>query len=574
MSDPKSDKGHRGPLEQLNQERIDEVPDWIWEFDSDGVIVYSNRVVEWLLGYSVSEVVGTPVFNLLIPEDKDKCRALFEQAKSGEPLKSVTGRFRSKNGVTRTLELSCVPMLSGNGRIAGFRSIARDVSDTLELKRAAGEALDNYKAALDNAPTGITIVQNGQAVYANPRILELMEYSQDEADEFDVLAAVHPDDRSRVTEYYLGRMRGEHLPSQYELRVITKSGKVRYFELRATLIQFNGAPAVLDNVIDVTDRKLSEQALAESIRMLKMVMDTIPVRVFWKDREHRFVGCNPPFAADAGLSSPEEIIGKTDFDMPWSEQAACYVADDRVVMETGQPKVDYEEPQTTPSGETIWLRTSKIPLKDPSGEVVGVMGTYEDITERKRAEEHRRALERHMEAQKRQFYRETILSVTNGKLDICEAALVRAYVSRARLKMAARTAADVGTIRHQIGEFCKQRGLSGERLEMFLVGAGEAVTNAIKHATAGRVYAGESDGMVWVAVADEGPGISSLILPRATLFRGFSTKPSLGLGYSIMLEVADHILLKTGTHGTTVVLEKALAEPTVSPLLDAWEKLD
>lgn len=95
--------------------------------------------------------------------------------------------------------------------------------------------------------------------------------------------------------------------------------------------------------------------------MLQLILDIVPVRVFWKDRDSVYLGCNRLFAADAGYSSPEDIIGKTDYDMPWREQVDMYRADDHTVMETGAPKLDYEEPQTTSDGRTIWLRISKVP---------------------------------------------------------------------------------------------------------------------------------------------------------------------------------------------------------------------
>jgi PAS domain S-box-containing protein len=115
--------------------------------------------------------------------------------------------------------------------------------------------------------------------------------------------------------------------------------------------------------------------------------------VFWKDRESNFLGCNLAFARDAGLSSPDELVGRDDFQMGWREQAELYRADDRQVMETGEPRLGFEEPQTTPDGGRIWLRTSKVPLRDETGAVVGVLGTYEDITASKRAEEKRVQLE-------------------------------------------------------------------------------------------------------------------------------------------------------------------------------------
>jgi PAS domain S-box-containing protein len=127
--------------------------------------------------------------------------------------------------------------------------------------------------------------------------------------------------------------------------------------------------------------------------MLQLVLDTIPVRVFWKDLESRYLGCNMLFARDAGREKPEDLIGEDDFAMGWRNEAELYRADDRAVMESGEARVNYEEPQTTPDGKQIWLRTSKLPLRDADGEVIGVLGTYEDITAEKKAEERERRLE-------------------------------------------------------------------------------------------------------------------------------------------------------------------------------------
>ncbi|WP_292417709.1 PAS domain S-box protein [Methanoregula sp.] len=121
--------------------------------------------------------------------------------------------------------------------------------------------------------------------------------------------------------------------------------------------------------------------------MLQTILDTIPQRVFWKDKNSVFLGCNKSLAEDAGLSDPSEIIGKTDYDNSFRETAELYRADDRRVMATGEGRINYEEPQARPDGSRAWLRTSKVPLRDKEGNVIGVLGTYEDITEYKRSQE-------------------------------------------------------------------------------------------------------------------------------------------------------------------------------------------
>lgn len=109
------------------------------------------------------------------------------------------------------------------------------------------------------------------------------------------------------------------------------------------------------------------------------ILNFVPVRIFWKDLNLRYVGCNQKFAEDAGLGSPEEIVGKTDYDLTWPENADGYRRDDEQVINSGISKTSYEEPQRRPDGTLSWLLTSKRTL-EVDGNVVGVLGTYDDIT--------------------------------------------------------------------------------------------------------------------------------------------------------------------------------------------------
>ena len=154
----------------------------------------------------------------------------------------------------------------------------------------------------------------------------------------------------------------------------------------------SGQAFIVGIIRDITERKQAEEAVAESRRMLQLVLDTIPVRVFWKDLEGRFVGCNRSFASDAGFDSPDALVGKDDYAMWWKDQADLYRADDHKVVASGVPKLYSEKSQITPAGEKRWLLTSKVPLRNLEGRVIGVLGAYEDITERKRVEEERSRL--------------------------------------------------------------------------------------------------------------------------------------------------------------------------------------
>ncbi len=142
------------------------------------------------------------------------------------------------------------------------------------------------------------------------------------------------------------------------------------------------------------DRDLLLAVQTEALKtgeLLQTIIECAPIRVFWKDRESHFLGCNSLFAQDAGYTQPAQLIGKNDFEMVWKDLAGLYRADDRKVMASGIAQLNYEEPQNTPDGRVLWLRTSKVPLSDTkTGEIIGVLGLYEDITESKAAEEEQR----------------------------------------------------------------------------------------------------------------------------------------------------------------------------------------
>jgi two-component system autoinducer 2 sensor kinase/phosphatase LuxQ len=108
----------------------------------------------------------------------------------------------------------------------------------------------------------------------------------------------------------------------------------------------------------------------------------MPQRVFWKNRDSVYLGCNKAFSDDASLTSTDKIIGLTDFNI-FPEQAELYRSDDANTMTTLEHLISSEEPQTHQNGKTIWLRTSKRPIVDADNSVIGVVGTYDDITQLK-----------------------------------------------------------------------------------------------------------------------------------------------------------------------------------------------
>ncbi len=145
--------------------------------------------------------------------------------------------------------------------------------------------------------------------------------------------------------------------------------------------------SLVKTILYAIERKKAEEKLHESQQMLELVMKSIPQAVFWKDRRCVYMGCNPIFARHAGLLSPEEVVGKTDYELCWrKEEADGYRQIDMRVMETNTPEYHIIESQLQANDKQAWVETNKVPLHNSAGEVVGILGTYEDITERRKAE--------------------------------------------------------------------------------------------------------------------------------------------------------------------------------------------
>ncbi|MCU4176265.1 PAS domain-containing hybrid sensor histidine kinase/response regulator [Carboxylicivirga sp. N1Y90] len=162
-----------------------------------------------------------------------------------------------------------------------------------------------------------------------------------------------------------------------------------YLEVSMNPIQVNGKVVGASFYAkDVSESKRYALKLLESNSMRKHIMDTIPSYIFWKDTNSVYLGCNEKFAKIAGFNSASEIVGKTDYDCAWTkEEADSYRVWDKHVMESGKAEFYILEPQLGVDKKKRWLETNKIPLVDYEGKVFGILGTYEDITDRKQTQE-------------------------------------------------------------------------------------------------------------------------------------------------------------------------------------------
>jgi PAS domain S-box-containing protein len=157
---------------------------------------------------------------------------------------------------------------------------------------------------------------------------------------------------------------------------------------------------------DITERKQAEEALAQERNLLRALIDHVPDFIYVKDVKSQFVTCNPALVRLIGVATPDDLMGKTDFDFYPPELAAQYYDDEHTLLQSGQPLLDHEEPNIDAKGNRRWLLTTKVPLRDAQGKIIGLVGMGRDITQLKQTEE----------ALGRQAARLALLNEVGGKI--------------------------------------------------------------------------------------------------------------------------------------------------------------
>jgi PAS domain S-box-containing protein len=149
--------------------------------------------------------------------------------------------------------------------------------------------------------------------------------------------------------------------------------------------------------LEVWRRRRVESSLRRSQTALAGILDSVPQGIFWKNRDGVYLGCNQVFATAAGASVPADVVGKTDFDVTSEDVAQAYRAEDAEVMGRNAPKRHIVEYAREAGNRRRWIETTKVPLLDETGAVYGVLGVYDDISDRRRAEEERAQLEEQLQ---------------------------------------------------------------------------------------------------------------------------------------------------------------------------------
>jgi len=360
--------------------------------DADGVVKDVNESVVRRQGYSSKdEMVGRKALDFVLPEDLDRVMASAEQMTANGHVENVEYRMVARDGEPLPVESNGLALRGKDGDLLGYVIIARDVRERKKALEALKTSEEKYRAVVENANEAIVVAQDGMLKFFNPKAMEITGFDQDELDSKPFIELIHPDDREMVAERHLRRLQGEQLPGVYSFRVVGKTGKVVWVEINAIAFTWEGKPATLNFLSDVTQRKEAEEAILEAERRYRAIFDNRLLMVYVMDGQGTFLDASD--SALERLGYTRDDLGKVSMmdimhpdDIPKAMEALIDL------LTTGFQEQPLEYRLTTGSGEMIHVLASSIPLERSDDRYLE-LGIALDITESKRAEDQIRESE-------------------------------------------------------------------------------------------------------------------------------------------------------------------------------------
>jgi PAS domain S-box-containing protein len=369
------------------------VTDLIWTTDMEMRYTYISPSVTRLRGLSVEEALSESLDQTLTPDSLQLgMRVLAEELeierrpdKDPARCRTLELEHRCKDGSTIWAEITMTFLRDPEGNPVGILGVTRDITKRRLAEQALKESEKRYRALVDNSLTGICIVWGDRCLFVNRRLAEMSEYSEQELLEMPFVNIVHPDDREFALQLAALRLSGEPPTVPHQYRGVTKSGKVLWVETFGTLIEYQGQPAVLVNLIDVTERKRAEELLRTSEEKYRTLFEESMDGVYISTPDGRILDINPAAVKLFGASSKEEMLKVNVIKQVYSNP------DDRLKMmkimsQKGYVK-DYEMVMKRKDGQPINILVTATALYGENGEISAYRGFIRDITERKQLEQ-------------------------------------------------------------------------------------------------------------------------------------------------------------------------------------------
>ncbi|HSH90260.1 MAG TPA: PAS domain S-box protein [Ramlibacter sp.] len=242
--------------------------DAVITIDERSDIVDWNAAAERMFGWDRTEALGRRLTNLIIPvaqrqRHHDGIDQFLREGKANIFNRRVETMALRRNGDEFHIELSIWPVKTGETYT--FSSFIRDISRRKANERKLAESEEKYRKVVENVNEGILVTAGGRILYANPRALALTGLDDETAKSKPFIEFIHPDDRQRVLDNHMRRIKGEPVENYYQFRVIHQKGGVRWLEISAVVFEWQGAPATLNFLTDVTERRQVEQDMMSAL---------------------------------------------------------------------------------------------------------------------------------------------------------------------------------------------------------------------------------------------------------------------------------------------------------------------
>jgi two-component system, cell cycle sensor histidine kinase and response regulator CckA len=297
---------------------VDASPDPIIMYDLHGNLISVSQKAAELVDLESPEDFIREVKNvgdLLDQRDRERALANFGRTLKAGISKGNEYLLRWKDGRVMPVEVSSSVVRRADGEAVGFVSVVRDISERKKAQELLRASEERYRRITECSLTGIYIHQDGVFQYVNSQLAEMMGYSPDEIIGKPFWVFLHPEDQERVKENVIARLEGKPVPDHYEMRIVSKSGDMQWLEVRATVIDHGGRPAVMGNVLDITERKRAEEAVRESEELFRTAFQTSPDPAsISRLSDGVFIEINDGFGEFSGFTR-EEVIGKSSLEV-------------------------------------------------------------------------------------------------------------------------------------------------------------------------------------------------------------------------------------------------------------------